>query len=226
MATTAHLNRLTTDALAIRSGLRAAGAKSFVRSSLEAVLEKEGHELDVDCGLITRLKSTESIRGKMIKKQDQYATATDMTDYLGAKVVVRDEKEVYEYMAFLKSNYTAVEDSRTLYNDPKHVCNMLKSDFMVAGHRVEIQVQTAFDFYVHELEHNLVYKNRRKTFTFSERNMFIDSIRSLVKNYYAGNVAEIRMEPDVKVLDKVIKMVDDYIDKKIRPCMDWGTKML
>ena len=221
MATTAHIARLTHDALAIRGGLRAAGVTSFVQRSLEEVLEKEGCVLDTDCGVMTRLKSTESIRDKMMRKQDKYKTAGDMTDYLGSKLVVRDEQEVYEYMQLLKSRYEALEDSRTLYNDPKHVCNMLKTDFMVEGHRVEVQVQTAFDYYVHELEHNLVYKNPRKTFSFSERNMFIQSIKSLVNEYYSGDIKKIRMEPDERVLNRVIKLVDDYIDKRIPPRMNW-----
>ena len=120
-----------------------------------------------------RVKSAESISGKLTRKPDKYATASDLTDIVGYRIICyfTDQIDlisglVEELFVIDRDNY--VDKSKMLkpnafgYLSVHYICSLKPSDEYPAElckFKFEIQIRTVLQHTWAEIEHDLGYKN-------------------------------------------------------------------
>lgn len=119
-----------------------------------------------------RIKTWESVYGKLIKKPELYSKTEDLNDILGFRVICYFASEVDEAAAVLKDlfriDYSHSKDKRSLLNPTTfgylslHYICMLKQEDQypeeLKNLRFEIQVRSVLQHVWAEIEHDLGYK--------------------------------------------------------------------
>lgn len=135
----------------------------------EALDEADIHTMQI----AHRVKTAESTAGKLTRKPDKYASATDITDLVGFRIICyfTDQIDpisriVEDLFVIDKDNY--VDKSKVLkpnafgYLSVHYICSLRPSeeyDEALTHLKFEIQIRTVLQHTWAEIEHDLGYKN-------------------------------------------------------------------
>lgn len=129
---------------------------------LSSVLREQGIYVT---GIEHRLKSEESLVGKLVRKGAKYQSIDDITDLVGLRVITFYASEVDKVAAMLASVFTIdwsnSVDKRKLhdltsfgYNSLHYICELKEGSM-----RFELQIRTALQHVWSTIEHDIGYKS-------------------------------------------------------------------
>lgn len=141
-----------------------------------SVLKKQGIELNA---IEHRVKTEESLAGKLAQKGDKYHQLTDVSDLVGLRIVTFYTDDVDKVAAIVKNlfqiDWQNSVDKRKLhqltsfgYNSLHYICRLkegqqiVDSTSVVAGIPFEIQMRTALQHAWSAIEHDIGYKGSVK----------------------------------------------------------------
>ncbi|MCR5594004.1 MAG: hypothetical protein K6F79_09700 [Saccharofermentans sp.] len=120
----------------------------------------------------SRVKSAESVMGKLRRKPDHYSTILDMTDVVGMRVICYFADKIDAIGDIIKELFVVDEensiDRRNViaantfgYMSLHNICSLRKSDEYddeLTNYRFEVQIRTVLQHTWAEIEHDLGYK--------------------------------------------------------------------
>ncbi len=136
-----------------------------VNAQLAQVLKEQGIELNA---MESRVKTAESLAGKLERKGDKYHRLTDITDLVGFRIITFYTDDVDKVAAIVKQLFKvdwnnsidkrkAHELTSFGYNSLHYICR-LKEDGPLAEIPFEIQMRTALQHVWSAIEHDIGYK--------------------------------------------------------------------
>lgn len=143
---------------------------SIVEQKLNDALDKADiHTMQI----AHRVKSAESVSGKLARKPDKYASASDLTDIVGYRIICyfTDQIDIISSIVenlFVIDRDNYVDKSKMLkpnafgYLSVHYICSLKPSDGYsedLCKIRFEIQIRTVLQHTWAEIEHDLGYKN-------------------------------------------------------------------
>ena len=143
--------------------------KEHVYGVLTEVLQAQGVELN---SMEARVKSEESLAGKLERKGDKYHSLEDITDLVGVRIITFYTDDVDKVAAIVKQHFKvdwansidkrkAHELTSFGYNSLHYIC-YLKDDGPFASMPFEIQMRTALQHVWSAIEHDIGYKGAVK----------------------------------------------------------------
>ena len=143
--------------------------KEHVYGVLTEVLQAQGVELN---SMEARVKSEESLAGKLERKGDKYRSLEEITDLVGVRIITFYTDDVDKVAAIVKQHFKvdwansidkrkAHELTSFGYNSLHYIC-YLKDDGPLASMPFEIQMRTALQHVWSAIEHDIGYKGAVK----------------------------------------------------------------
>ena len=143
--------------------------KQHVHDRLTSVLKEQGIELNA---IESRVKTEQSLAGKLERKGDKYQLLSDITDLVGIRVITFYTDDVDKVAAIVKKLFKvdwknsidkrkAHELNSFGYNSLHYICH-LREDSTLATIPFEIQMRTALQHVWSAIEHDIGYKGAVK----------------------------------------------------------------
>ena len=142
----------------------------IIENKLNSALEKADiHTMQI----AHRVKTAESISGKLTRKPDKYTTATDLTDIVGYRIICYFTDQIDLISSIIENLFVIdrdnyVDKSKMLkpnafgYLSVHYICSLKPSDEYpqeLCKFKFEIQIRTVLQHTWAEIEHDLGYKN-------------------------------------------------------------------
>jgi len=139
--------------------------KDTVHQQIVDTLHEQGVELNA---IESRVKSEDSLAGKLERKGDKYRTLEDITDVVGVRIITFYTDDVDKVAAIVKKlfliDWNNSVDKRKAheltsfgYNSLHYICH-LRGDGPLSGIPFEIQIRTALMHVWSAIEHDIGYK--------------------------------------------------------------------
>ena len=120
-----------------------------------------------------RVKTADSVIGKLQRKPEKYSSATSMTDLVGFRIICYFTEQIDKISAIIEELFdvdkdNCIDKSKTLspnafgYLSVHYICSLKKSDDYpesLCKFKFEIQIRTVLQHTWAEIEHDLGYKN-------------------------------------------------------------------
>ena len=120
-----------------------------------------------------RVKTAESVAGKLERKPEKYASAMSITDLVGFRIICYFTEQIDQICAIIEDLFdvdrdNCIDKSKVLspnafgYLSVHYICSLPKSDEYpeeLCKYKFEIQIRTVLQHTWAEIEHDLGYKN-------------------------------------------------------------------
>ncbi len=143
--------------------------KTIVDSKLKKIVD-ENNILPMQ--LESRIKTKDSLKGKLFLKGEKYKTLSDITDIFGTRVVCFFKDEVYQISANIQENFVidwdnSIDKSTVLSEDAfgylsvHYVCSLKPSEYpqSLSNIRFEIQLRSGLQHICAAINHETTYKS-------------------------------------------------------------------
>lgn len=142
----------------------------IVNLKLTAAIEEAGiHTMQIT----HRVKSVDSIEGKLARKPEKYASAMSLTDLIGFRIICYFTEQIDMISAIIEKLFevdrdNCIDKSKTLspnafgYLSVHYICMLKPSDDYpeeLCKYKFEFQIRTVLQHTWAEIEHDLGYKN-------------------------------------------------------------------
>ncbi len=177
-----------------------------------------------------RVKSKESLEGKIERKTDKYKTLNEVTDLVGIRIISYFEDEVDKIAKIIETEFSIDKsnsiDKRILeadkfgYRSLHFVVSLsptrlkLTENTIYSGLKAEIQIRSILQHAWAEIEHDIGYKGENQIPDFAKRGFsrvaalletadieFV-KLKDALKNYETEVQEEIKTQPESVTLDK------------------------
>lgn len=165
-----HCTMLLEDFVAMLPSLKK--IQEIVVAKLNDCVEEAGLYVD---GVASRIKTEKSLAGKLAKKGHKYASITDITDLMGARIITFYTDDV-DKISSLVDKYFVIDWENSVdkrksheldsfgYNSLHYICSIPKEMYFDPEHpeindiRFEIQMRTCLQHAWATIEHDIGYK--------------------------------------------------------------------